>query len=38
MSSRYLYRANAHWTSARRGEVQADPQMKSIMFSAPPEF
>lgn len=38
MSSRYSYRAKAHWTSARRGVVQADSEMKSIIFSAPPEF
>jgi peroxiredoxin-like protein len=39
MPSSYVYRANAQWTSGRRGVVQAaEQQAKSIVFSAPPEF
>lgn len=38
MDATYVFRANAEWTSDAHGEVQADPPVGKIAFSAPPEF
>ncbi|HWP84666.1 MAG TPA: OsmC family protein [Terriglobia bacterium] len=38
MEGNYVFRANARWTGARNGTVEAASQAPPVDFSAPPEF
>lgn len=38
MDRTYSYRASAHWTSHKRGIVEAESIPRTINFAAPPEF
>ncbi len=38
MEKSYSYRASAHWTTHKRGIVEAESIPRTINFAAPPEF